>query len=153
MAVRPVHGRRRGARPVPPQGERARPPQRDGAQDRGEGWGEQCPRSLRLTGEVRPPDGGTGFLGTALVEKMLRSLPSLGRLYLIVRPSRTQGRGRGSRRTSWAPPPSRLCATSSGRGSRTTPPRRSACWRATCTPRTWGSGRKTSPSSRGRWTS
>ena len=32
--------------------------------------------------------GGTGFLGTALVEKMLRSLPSLGRLYLIVRPSR-----------------------------------------------------------------
>ena len=35
--------------------------------------------------------GGTGFLGTAVVEKMLRSLPSLGRLYLIVRPSRTQG--------------------------------------------------------------
>ena len=32
--------------------------------------------------------GGTGFLGTALVEKMLRSLPSLGRLYLLVRPSR-----------------------------------------------------------------
>jgi fatty acyl-CoA reductase len=32
--------------------------------------------------------GGTGFLGTALVEKMLRSLPSLERLYLLVRPSR-----------------------------------------------------------------
>ncbi|HET7273155.1 MAG TPA: HAD-IB family hydrolase [Rubrobacter sp.] len=32
--------------------------------------------------------GGTGFLGTALVEKILRSLPELGRLYLIVRPSR-----------------------------------------------------------------
>jgi alcohol-forming fatty acyl-CoA reductase len=32
--------------------------------------------------------GGTGFLGTALVEKILRSLPDLGRLYLIVRPSR-----------------------------------------------------------------
>nr|MDQ3840992.1 SDR family oxidoreductase [Actinomycetota bacterium] len=31
--------------------------------------------------------GGTGFLGTALVEKMLRSLPALGRLYLLVRPS------------------------------------------------------------------
>jgi alcohol-forming fatty acyl-CoA reductase len=31
--------------------------------------------------------GGTGFLGTALVEKMLRSLPELGRLYLVVRPS------------------------------------------------------------------
>jgi fatty acyl-CoA reductase len=32
--------------------------------------------------------GGTGFLGTALVEKILRSLPDLGRLYLLVRPSR-----------------------------------------------------------------
>jgi fatty acyl-CoA reductase len=32
--------------------------------------------------------GGTGFLGTALVEKMLRSLPTLGRLYLLIRPSR-----------------------------------------------------------------
>src|SRR5215203_1519754 len=32
--------------------------------------------------------GGTGFLGTALVEKILRSLPDLGRLYLVVRPSR-----------------------------------------------------------------
>jgi len=32
--------------------------------------------------------GGTGFLGTALVEKMLRSLPDLGRLYLLIRPSR-----------------------------------------------------------------
>jgi alcohol-forming fatty acyl-CoA reductase len=35
--------------------------------------------------------GGTGFLGTALVEKMLRSLPALGRLYLVVRPSREKG--------------------------------------------------------------
>ena len=32
--------------------------------------------------------GGTGFLGTALVEKILRSLPDLGRLYLLIRPSR-----------------------------------------------------------------
>ena len=32
--------------------------------------------------------GGTGFLGTALIEKILRSLPDLGRLYLLVRPSR-----------------------------------------------------------------
>jgi len=32
--------------------------------------------------------GGTGFLGTALVEKILRSLPDLGRLYLLVRASR-----------------------------------------------------------------
>jgi fatty acyl-CoA reductase len=37
--------------------------------------------------------GGTGFLGTALVEKMLRSLPTLERLYLIVRPSRDKGAG------------------------------------------------------------
>jgi fatty acyl-CoA reductase len=32
--------------------------------------------------------GGTGFLGTALVEKILRSLPDLGCLYLLIRPSR-----------------------------------------------------------------
>ena len=41
-------------------------------------------RSILLT-------GGTGFLGTALVEKILRSLPDLGRLYLVVRPSRGKG--------------------------------------------------------------
>jgi alcohol-forming fatty acyl-CoA reductase len=32
--------------------------------------------------------GGTGFLGTALVEKILRSLPDIGRLYLVIRPHR-----------------------------------------------------------------
>jgi HAD superfamily hydrolase (TIGR01490 family) len=35
--------------------------------------------------------GGTGFLGMALIEKILRSLPDLGRLYLVVRPSRGKG--------------------------------------------------------------
>ncbi|CAN5632486.1 HAD-IB family hydrolase [soil metagenome] len=35
--------------------------------------------------------GGTGFLGMALVEKILRSLPELGRLYLVVRASRDKG--------------------------------------------------------------
>ncbi|MGB3682717.1 MAG: HAD-IB family hydrolase [Rubrobacteraceae bacterium] len=35
--------------------------------------------------------GGTGFLGMALVEKMLRALPDLGRLYLVVRASRDKG--------------------------------------------------------------
>ncbi len=35
--------------------------------------------------------GGTGFLGTALVEKILRSLPELGRLYLLIRASRDKG--------------------------------------------------------------
>ena len=35
--------------------------------------------------------GGTGFLGTALVEKILRGLPDLDRLYLLVRPSREKG--------------------------------------------------------------
>ena len=38
-------------------------------------------RSILLT-------GGTGFLGTALVEKILRSLPELGCLYLLIRRSR-----------------------------------------------------------------
>ncbi len=38
-------------------------------------------RSILLT-------GGTGFLGTALVEKILRNLPELGCLYLLIRPSR-----------------------------------------------------------------
>jgi alcohol-forming fatty acyl-CoA reductase len=37
--------------------------------------------------------GATGFLGTALVEKMLRSLPEIGRLYLLVRPSREKSAG------------------------------------------------------------
>ncbi len=32
--------------------------------------------------------GGTGFLGVALVEKILRGLPELGRLHLLIRPSR-----------------------------------------------------------------
>jgi long-chain acyl-CoA synthetase len=36
--------------------------------------------------------GATGFLGKAIVEKMLRSLPNVGRLYLLIRP-----RERGSR--------------------------------------------------------
>ena len=39
-------------------------------------------------GKVILLTGGTGFLGTALVEKILRSLPELGRLYLVVRRSR-----------------------------------------------------------------
>ena len=37
-------------------------------------------RSILLT-------GGTGFLGTAMVEKILRALPELERLYLLIRPS------------------------------------------------------------------
>ena len=41
-------------------------------------------RSILLT-------GGTGFLGTALVEKVLRGLPTIDRLYLLVRPSREKG--------------------------------------------------------------
>lgn len=35
--------------------------------------------------------GGTGFLGTALVEKILYSLPELERLYLLIRASREKG--------------------------------------------------------------
>jgi alcohol-forming fatty acyl-CoA reductase len=37
--------------------------------------------------------GGTGFLGTALVEKILYSFPELGQLYLLVRTSREKGAG------------------------------------------------------------
>ena len=44
-------------------------------------------------GKVILLTGGTGFLGTALVEKILRSLPELGRLYLVVRRSREKSAG------------------------------------------------------------
>src|SRR5262245_55425117 len=36
--------------------------------------------------------GSTGFLGKAIVEKMLRSLPDTGKIYLLIRP-----KDRGSR--------------------------------------------------------
>jgi fatty acyl-CoA reductase len=42
-------------------------------------------------GKVILLTGGTGFLGTALVEKILRSLPDLRRLYLLIRASREKG--------------------------------------------------------------
>jgi long-chain acyl-CoA synthetase len=45
-----------------------------------------------FTGKTVLVTGATGFLGKALVEKMLRSLPGLGRLYLLIRP-----RERGTR--------------------------------------------------------
>ncbi len=32
--------------------------------------------------------GATGFMGKCLVEKLLRSIPDIGRLYLLVRPKR-----------------------------------------------------------------
>ena len=36
--------------------------------------------------------GATGFLGKALVEKVLRSIPDVRRIYLLIRP-----KGRGAR--------------------------------------------------------
>ena len=39
-------------------------------------------------GKVILLTGGTGFLGTALVEKILRSLPRVDRLYLLIRATR-----------------------------------------------------------------
>ena len=62
-------------------------------------------RSILLT-------GGTGFLGTALVEKILRGLPELGRLYLLIRASRDRSALPGSRGTCSAPPPCANCARS-----------------------------------------
>ena len=32
--------------------------------------------------------GATGFMGKILVEKILRSIPDIGRVYLLIRPSR-----------------------------------------------------------------
>ena len=32
--------------------------------------------------------GGTGFLGTALIEKILRSCPDVGKIYLLMRPKK-----------------------------------------------------------------
>lgn len=32
--------------------------------------------------------GGTGFVGIALIEKLLRTLPDIGNVYLLLRPKR-----------------------------------------------------------------
>lgn len=32
--------------------------------------------------------GGTGFLGTALIEKILRSCPDVGTIYFLIRPKK-----------------------------------------------------------------
>lgn len=42
-----------------------------------------------FTGKTVLMTGATGFLGKALIEKMLRSLPGLRRLYLLIRPRRS----------------------------------------------------------------
>ena len=34
--------------------------------------------------------GGTGFMGKVLVEKLLRSIPDIGNIYLLVRPKRNK---------------------------------------------------------------
>src|SRR5215207_4636544 len=60
-------------------------------------------------GEAVLATGGTGYLGTALVEKMLRSLPTSKRLYLLIRPSREKGaKGRFERDVLGAPAFQRL---------------------------------------------
>ena len=41
--------------------------------------------------------GGTGFVGKVIVEKLLRSCPSISRLYLLVRPRK----GSTGRRADW----------------------------------------------------
>ena len=34
--------------------------------------------------------GGTGFMGKVLIEKLLRSVPDVGNLYLLIRPKRNK---------------------------------------------------------------
>ena len=34
--------------------------------------------------------GATGFIGKVLLEKLLRSCPSIGKLYLLIRPKKSQ---------------------------------------------------------------
>lgn len=35
--------------------------------------------------------GGTGFIGKVLIEKLLRSCPRLNKVFILVRPKRSQG--------------------------------------------------------------
>lgn len=35
--------------------------------------------------------GGTGFVGIAYLEKLLRSIPDIGNIYVLLRPRKTQG--------------------------------------------------------------
>lgn len=35
--------------------------------------------------------GGTGFIGKVLIEKLLRSCPRINKIFLLVRPKRSQG--------------------------------------------------------------
>ena len=37
--------------------------------------------------------GGTGFIGKVLIEKLLRSCPKLDKVYLLIRPKRSQDIG------------------------------------------------------------
>jgi len=34
--------------------------------------------------------GGTGFIGKVLIEKLLRSCPKVGKLFILIRPKRSQ---------------------------------------------------------------
>src|SRR5262249_5713070 len=45
--------------------------------------------------------GATGFLGKALVEKVLRSLPGIRRLYLLIRPKERASRPVGADERFW----------------------------------------------------
>src|SRR4051812_35875885 len=59
------------------------------------------PRSIRrfLDGRVLLITGTTGLLGKAIVEKILRCCPEVGRIYLLIRPKSGQASPEESART------------------------------------------------------
>ena len=97
--------------------------------------------------------GGTGFLGTALVEKILRSLPDLGRLYLVIRPSRGKSAAERFERDVLGAAAFRGLREKLGDDFEDLVSRRFASWKATYTRLRWDLARKISQSSRARWTS